>query len=248
MTSVYERYKQFWTPEFWKAYCEQEDPVRQYRHSRESLLALELLEPKSGARVLEAGCGYGRISSALLKSAAITLVGIDLNYAMVEFCGGNLDGDFAGATALVEVLPFADESFDAVLCSGVLMHVADQPRALSEFVRVLRPGGRLVISGNNRLSPFALPVIIYTSLRHNYLQSFKLPWFYTKKLTNLGCTVYRVVSDTLLAVRMTMTLPYLSISFPPAILLPLYGLIDRLTHTWPFNYLGYEVWIAADKR
>ena len=45
----------------------------------------------------------------------------------------------------VEHLRFADRTFDLVLCSHVLEHVADDRRALSEMARVLRPGGRAVI-------------------------------------------------------------------------------------------------------
>jgi SAM-dependent methyltransferase len=58
------------------------------------------------------------------------------------------------ALAPGECLPFPDGSFDAVLLNEVIEHMADDRQAIAEAVRVLRPGGRVVVFAPNRLYPF----------------------------------------------------------------------------------------------
>jgi len=87
-------------------------------------------------RVLDVGCGDGRLPSLY---AAPEVVVIDSSPAAVESAvARGLDAQLADA----QELPFADSSFDVVTCSHALYHVPDVDRALAEFVRVLRPGGR----------------------------------------------------------------------------------------------------------
>jgi SAM-dependent methyltransferase len=87
-------------------------------------------------RVLDVGCGDGRLPSLY---AAPEVVAVDSSPDAVDRAAARgLDAQLADATAL----PFEDGSFDAVTCSHMLYHVPDPDRALAEFVRVLRPGGR----------------------------------------------------------------------------------------------------------
>lgn len=87
-------------------------------------------------RVLDVGCGDGRIPSTY---AAPEVVVVDSSPAAVELAAARgLDAQVADA----QELPFPDGSFDVVTCNHVLYHVPDVDRALAEFVRVLRPGGR----------------------------------------------------------------------------------------------------------
>ncbi len=103
--------------------------------------------------ILDAGCGSGT-KSLLLANQGFRVTGIDVSPEMLqkaqekaltvelnkrtEFQSGNLIS-----------LSFADEVFDCVLCWGVLMHIPDVETALSELIRVLKPGGFLVISEGN---------------------------------------------------------------------------------------------------
>jgi SAM-dependent methyltransferase len=87
-------------------------------------------------RILDVGCGDGRHASLY---AAEHVVCVDSSPAAVEAARARgLDARLADAREL----PFADGVFDALTCSHTLYHVPDRDRALSEFVRVLRPGGR----------------------------------------------------------------------------------------------------------
>jgi SAM-dependent methyltransferase len=66
----------------------------------------------------------------------------------------DIDSPLADVHADVTELPFADDSFDLVVCLHVLEHVPDDRKAIREFYRVLRPGGRAVL----QVPPSALPV------------------------------------------------------------------------------------------
>jgi SAM-dependent methyltransferase len=95
-------------------------------------------------RVLDVGCGDGRLASLY---GAAEVICVDSSEAAVAAARARgLDARLADA----EQLPFADESFDVVTASHMLYHVPDQDRALAEFVRVLRPAGRFAGIYNTR--------------------------------------------------------------------------------------------------
>jgi ubiquinone/menaquinone biosynthesis C-methylase UbiE len=99
------------------------------------LASLAAVRPQ---RVLDVGCGGARIPSLY---AAPEVVCVDSSPAAVDAARKRgLEAQLADACEL----PFADASFDAVTCSHTLYHVADRDRAVAEFVRVLRAGGRFV--------------------------------------------------------------------------------------------------------
>jgi SAM-dependent methyltransferase len=99
--------------------------------------------------VLDAGCGTGEKTLRLAKRG-FDVVGVD--FAPETVAEARATATHPRVTiqqADLTALPFADGKFDAVVIWGVLMHVPDLPRAISELCRVLRPGGRLVICDNN---------------------------------------------------------------------------------------------------
>jgi SAM-dependent methyltransferase len=100
-----------------------------------------------GRRVLDAGCGVGLYVAAFRRFTE-TAYGVDLDAEKVAQAAGHSP---YVQVASVEALPFADGSFDLVLSHEVVEHVADDRAAAVEAVRVLRPGGRLVIYAPNRL-------------------------------------------------------------------------------------------------
>ncbi len=104
----------------------------------------------SGDRVLDLGCGEGRhVISAYLEQG-VDAVGVDLSLADLqttrarfqEFAQSMQAGSsFSLSSANALALPFADNTFDKVICSEVLEHIPDYQSALQEIDRVLKPGG-----------------------------------------------------------------------------------------------------------
>lgn len=103
-----------------------------------------------GQRVLDLGCGEGRHAIHLLVSEAVDIVGIDLSFGDIHTASKKAqpfleEGEQPGRLLLGVAdglkLPFADDSFDAVICSEVLEHIEDYEGILAEIDRVLRPSG-----------------------------------------------------------------------------------------------------------
>ena len=104
------------------------------------------VNPQQGERILDIAAGTGTSSAALTRTGA-HVVAADFSAGMIDVGrtrhadNPNLEFVQADATAL----PFADNEFDAVTISFGLRNVVEPKKALAEFHRVLRPGGRLVI-------------------------------------------------------------------------------------------------------
>ena len=92
--------------------------------------------------MLDAGGGTGRVSAAL-RGMVGTLVVSDLSHNMLRQASAK--GDLDAVRAHVERLPFPDHTFDRLLVVDALHHFCDQRDAIGDLLRVLRPGGRLVI-------------------------------------------------------------------------------------------------------
>jgi SAM-dependent methyltransferase len=110
---------------------------------------VERLRPRAGNRILDVGCGTGTAELRLsrLRVSQVTLIGVDMladRTAIAERTadGHNMRASFAAADACH--LPFPDGTFDSTFCVAVLQHIADPAVALREFVRVTRPGGRIL--------------------------------------------------------------------------------------------------------
>lgn len=101
--------------------------------------------------VLDVGCGPGYLWRSRSLPPHTRIVATDLSFGMVSEARAQIITQrFAFATADAQTLPFADASFDLVVANHMLYHVPDLPAALREFVRVLRPGGRLLAATNGR--------------------------------------------------------------------------------------------------
>lgn len=89
-------------------------------------------------RVLDAGCGEGVLVDEFADRLRIT--GLDVSYSSDRVTRGSLTA-----------LPYPNGEFDRALCLDVLEHLSfdEQPRALAELFRVLKPGGRLLVSVPN---------------------------------------------------------------------------------------------------
>jgi ubiquinone/menaquinone biosynthesis C-methylase UbiE len=106
---------------------------------------------ESHQRVLDAGCGTGLMSAKLGASGRQT-TGVDLSPEMIRRAQHRGNSNVKFVQGDVEHLPFEDGSFDAVVNLISFHHYPAPTRALSEFRRVLRPGGRLILIAFDRKS------------------------------------------------------------------------------------------------
>jgi SAM-dependent methyltransferase len=103
-------------------------------------------------RLLDLGAGAGGVSSALANEPRNRVTAVDVVYnrdlaQLVQRSGLPIEQTMATADAL----PFADQSFDAVLCLETIEHLPDAARSAKEMMRILRPGGQVMITTPARL-------------------------------------------------------------------------------------------------
>ncbi|MGH3950779.1 MAG: class I SAM-dependent methyltransferase [Pseudonocardiaceae bacterium] len=119
----------------------------------------ESLSECPGGDLLDVGCGPGMLVRHLLdtRPGDFRITACDRSPAMIEAVEERVanSGGVQLMVARIEDMPFADESFDVALAMGVLEY-ADAARALREMARVLRPGGLVLVTMLNPLSPYRL--------------------------------------------------------------------------------------------
>lgn len=101
----------------------------------------QLLRLPSPGCLLDLGGGTGRVSSPLRRMVGRVVVSDVCGRMLAKARGKKLDA----VCARSEFLPFPDASFDRVLVVDALHHFADQPAAMTDIARVLKPGGRVVV-------------------------------------------------------------------------------------------------------
>ena len=131
-----------------------DDPGKGGRILRRRLADAVALLGDGPGDVLDVGMGAGRLCAELVERGW-TVMGIDLSPAMVEAARQRLPAIaerlYVGS---IDRLPFGDGTFDAVAATGVLEYATDDlDGATRELARVLRPGGRAVVSFPNHASP-----------------------------------------------------------------------------------------------
>ncbi len=108
------------------------------------------VEVPAGSQVLEIACGTGILTGRLKEAlpAGARLIATDINPDMVAAAENNLNGSGADSyrTADGTDLPFADNSFDAVVCQFGVMFYPDKVQGYRETLRVLKPGGRFLFN------------------------------------------------------------------------------------------------------
>ncbi len=101
---------------------------------------------RPGMRVLEVGCATGRTAAHIANTIGCDIVALDAHPQMLTWARREVDRrDVADRVEVVHAdardLPFADDSFDRVICESLLVFVDDPALALREMVRVVKPGG-----------------------------------------------------------------------------------------------------------
>ncbi|MBA3046386.1 MAG: methyltransferase domain-containing protein [Candidatus Thermoplasmatota archaeon] len=99
---------------------------------------------EADTRVLDIGCGTGRHSLCVMEVCGAEIYGIDYSAGMLEKANAKSRGTWMRGDAAN--LPVPDRTFDRAMIILVLQHVDDEPVAISEAFRVLKPGGRILIA------------------------------------------------------------------------------------------------------
>jgi 2-polyprenyl-3-methyl-5-hydroxy-6-metoxy-1,4-benzoquinol methylase len=134
-------------------------PMQRFWHGGKLTMIDQLIRPhlQAGSRLLEVGCGAGN----LLLQASVPgsyPMALDLSMQALSFVrsrlqearvGADAPAGYACTQAIGESLPFAEGSFDCVLLSEVIEHLEAPQISIGEAVRVLCPGGRLLITTPN---------------------------------------------------------------------------------------------------
>jgi ubiquinone/menaquinone biosynthesis C-methylase UbiE len=117
---------------------------------RETTVSLAQIKP--GDSVLEVGCGTGTLTLAAKKQAGPTgeVFGIDLIPGMIEASqrkAAAANEEITFQEGSVSAIPFAENTFDVVMCSFMIFHMSDETRSkgIQEIFRVLKPNGRLFV-------------------------------------------------------------------------------------------------------
>jgi SAM-dependent methyltransferase len=141
-------------------------PMQRFWHGGKLTMIDQLIRPhlKAGSRLLEIGCGAGNL---LLQASVRGSYPVALDLAMQSLTfvrsrlqeaetGSEAPGGFICTQAVGEQLPFSDGSFDCILLSEVIEHLEAPQISIQEASRVLRTGGRLLITTPNYRSLWPL--------------------------------------------------------------------------------------------
>ena len=246
----------FWTPERWSSILDGNEFIK-YRVNRHRQMVVDLLIPKRGDLILDAGCGHGRLTELLINNGA-KVYGVDISPRMIEHCRNKFPKNFKGRVADLSDLTFDDCTFDKVLCNGVLVHVENPGIIVKNLIRVLKKGGLIVIDGNSLLNTKVIYSAIigkvyelYNKIKSRSAENSKVinrayfPFYYGNLLKRHGCEIKRILPDTLFVVD--FKIPLLNVTFPFKFTIPFLSVPDRISSIKPFCYFGYEVWFLARK-
>jgi arsenite methyltransferase len=133
--------------------------TRQFDHGK---VLISALAARPGGKVLDVGCGTGRLGDyvANLLGPDSRVVGVDPLPLRIELAAQK-NPRFAASVGRAEDLSqFRDQDFDALYANSVFHWVEDKPRALREFFRVLKPGGRFAINSADADRPHQSAVLV----------------------------------------------------------------------------------------
>ena len=122
---------------------ELEDRHWWYRGRRRIIdVLMRRLELPPGVEILDAGCGSGRNMVELARAGTVT--GIEISDASVARARERGIGEVVQCS--ITEVPLADDRFDLAVCLDVIEHIEDDLGALRELLRVVRPGGTLLVT------------------------------------------------------------------------------------------------------
>jgi trans-aconitate methyltransferase len=156
---------------------------------------LEWLAAQPGECILDLGCGDGQLTQRVAATGA-NVQGVD---ASGEMAASARARGITAHVASAELLPNADQSFDAVFSNAALHWVRDQDAMMRQVHRVLRPGGRFVAEMGGHGNIAAIRVAFIATLarhgfgdRENEVNYYPTPDAYTERLTKHGFKVEKI--------------------------------------------------------
>jgi|SRR5579859_4725872 len=140
--------------------------------------ARNILGNQSAARVLDIGGGMGRIAVPLATTYDVVLCDVsDSMLSLARTAAAKSPTPTRLQTQLVDAsqpLPYADESFDLIVCLDLLVHLPDPQAAVCELFRVLKPGGKAIIDNSNSVPLWTLFYPRYVGRRPTrWLRTFR---------------------------------------------------------------------------
>jgi SAM-dependent methyltransferase len=105
-----------------------------------------------GKRLLDVACGSGGPALRIAERTGCSLVGVDVHEDAVATANSLAAQRTMGERAEFQVadassrMAFPDECFDAITCIDAINHLPDRPHVIAEFARLLKPGGRLLVT------------------------------------------------------------------------------------------------------
>ena len=140
-----------------------------------------------GSRILDLGCGHGRVTELLVEQVpSLDIVGVDLTRELLDrfiVRSGANESKIKLVCADITKLPLDDDGFDAVVSSRVFQYLPNPLLGIREAVRVLKPGGVVVISIPNKLN-----VIKYFNYKGRLYSPFQVrDWFNVCGLEEIEC-------------------------------------------------------------
>lgn len=126
------------------------------------------------AAILDIGCGSGELLGILEESSRL-MIGLDRSTTALNLARGRSAAHAHFVAGLAEALPLPNDSFDNIIAFGILEHVQDYQRLISEIYRVMKPGATAFISSSNAWSLLQLKNCLLSVLG-KYRYGFQKNW------------------------------------------------------------------------
>jgi SAM-dependent methyltransferase len=161
------------------------DTILAQRQERIARVLRPMINGRSSreVRVLDASCGGGSFLD-FFNQLGMEVVGADISVnAMLRARRNNPWARFVGASA-EEGLPFIDRSFDVIWFGETLAHLFDGHNALSEFNRVLKPGGQLILTTPYHGVVKNVMIALFSFSEHYYPDNYRLRFYDRRSLAS----------------------------------------------------------------